>query len=41
MTYVIAEPCIATKDNSCVEDQLPEEWRHFTAIKAEYYARTT
>jgi NAD-dependent dihydropyrimidine dehydrogenase PreA subunit len=48
MTYVIAEPCIGTKDNSCVEvcpvdaifaeDQLPEEWQHFTRLNAEHYA---
>jgi NAD-dependent dihydropyrimidine dehydrogenase PreA subunit len=51
MTYVIAEPCIGTKDNSCVEvcpvdaifaeDQLPEEWLRFTQINAEYYAKST
>ena len=84
MTYVIAEPCIDVKDNSCVEvcpstastrpqepglptstrcyidpdecidcdacveacpvdaifaeDQLPDEWTHFTKINADYYA---
>jgi NAD-dependent dihydropyrimidine dehydrogenase PreA subunit len=47
VTYVIAEPCIGVKDNSCVEacpvdaifaeDQLPEEWQHITAINADYY----
>jgi NAD-dependent dihydropyrimidine dehydrogenase PreA subunit len=84
VAYVIAEPCIGTKDNSCVEvcpvdcihpardepgfdqveqlyidsvecidcdacmaacpvdaifaeDQLPESWRHFTALNAEYF----
>jgi ferredoxin len=85
MAYVIAEPCIGTKDNSCVEvcpvdcihptpdepdydkvemlyidpeecidcdacveacpvdacfaeDQLPEEWAHYTKLNADYYA---
>lgn len=47
MAYVIAEPCIGTKDNSCVdvcpvdaifaEDQLPTEWRHYTQINADHY----
>ena len=47
MTYVIAEPCIDVKDYTCVEvcpvdaifaeEQLPENWKHFTAINAEYY----
>jgi ferredoxin len=84
VTYVIAEPCIGTKDNSCVEvcpvdcihptpdepeydsvemlyidpeecidcdacveacpvdaifaeDQVPEEWRPFTARNADYF----
>jgi NAD-dependent dihydropyrimidine dehydrogenase PreA subunit len=84
VTYVIAEPCIGVKDNSCVEvcpvdcihptpdepgygkvdqlyidpeecidcdacveacpvdaifaeDQLPEEWRHFSQVNAAYY----
>ena len=87
MTYVIAEPCIGTKDLSCVEvcpvdcihpaqdepgfddeaqlyidpeecidcdacveacpvdacfaeDQLPEEWQHYTQINADYYKRS-
>jgi hypothetical protein len=48
MTYVIGEPCIGTKDLSCVEvwpvdaifaeDQLPEEWQHYIQINAEYYS---
>jgi ferredoxin len=85
VAYVIAEPCIGTKDNSCVEvcpvdcihptsdepgydqaeqlyidsaecidcdacveacpvdavfaeDQLPVQWRHFTARGAEYFS---
>ena len=84
VAYVIAEPCIGTKDNSCVEvcpvdcihptpdepgydlveqlyidpeecidcdacveacpvdaifgeDQVPEEWRRFTALNADYF----
>jgi len=84
VAYVIAEPCIGTKDNSCVEvcpvdcihptpdepgydeveqlyidpeecidcdacveacpvdaifaeDQIPEEWRRFTALNSEYF----
>ena len=84
MAYVIAEPCIGVKDNSCVEvcpvdcihptpdepgweavdqlyidpeecidcdacveacpvdaifaeDQVPEEWRHFTELNADYF----
>ncbi len=86
MTFVIAEPCIGTKDTSCVdvcpvdcihptkkdpdfatatmlyinpvecidcgacepvcpvnaifeEDEVPERWRHFTRINAEYYEK--
>jgi NAD-dependent dihydropyrimidine dehydrogenase PreA subunit len=86
MTYVIAEPCIGTKDTACVdvcpvdcihprkdepefeaaellyihpdecidcgacepacpvqaiftEDDLPEQWRHFTQINADWYAK--
>ena len=49
MTYVIAEPCIGTKDLSCIEvcpvdacfaeDQLPEEWTSYIQINAEYYGR--
>ena len=84
MTYVIAEPCIGTKDTACVdvcpvdcihprkdeaafetsellyihpdecidcgacepacpvqaiftEDDLPEQWKHFTQMNADYY----
>ncbi len=47
MTYVIAEPCIGVKDSSCVEvcpvdaifadDQVPDEWRHFTELNANYF----
>ena len=50
MTYVIAEPCIGTRDNSCVEacpvdaifaeDQLPEEWAAFKERNAEYYSQS-
>jgi NAD-dependent dihydropyrimidine dehydrogenase PreA subunit len=49
MTYVIAEPCIGTKDNSCVEvcpvdacfaeDQLPPEWEKYTQLNADYFAQ--
>jgi NAD-dependent dihydropyrimidine dehydrogenase PreA subunit len=49
MTYVIAEPCIGTKDLSCVEacpadacfaeDQLPDEWQQYIEINAQYYQR--
>ena len=45
--YVIAEPCITVKDNSCVEvcpvdaifteDQVPDEWERFTELNAAYY----
>ena len=48
MTYVIAEPCIGQKDNSCVEacpvdacfaeDQLPGEWQKYAEINTQYYA---
>ena len=47
MAYVIAEPCIGQKDNSCVEacpvdacfaeDQLPEEWSKYAQVNLEYY----
>jgi NAD-dependent dihydropyrimidine dehydrogenase PreA subunit len=47
MAYVIAEPCIDTKDNSCVEacpvdacfaeDQLPDEWSQYIQTNADYY----
>ena len=47
MAYVIAEPCIDTKDNSCVEvcpvdacfaeDQLPDEWSSYIQVNADYY----
>ena len=47
MAYVIAEPCIGTKDNSCVEacpvdacfaeDQLPDEWQRYAQVNAEYF----
>jgi ferredoxin len=49
MAYVIAEPCIGTKDNSCVEvcpvdacfaeDQLPDEWASFAQRNTDYYAK--
>jgi ferredoxin len=44
MTYVIAQPCIDTKDKSCIdvcpveaifpEDALPADWEAFTKINA-------
>jgi len=47
MAYVINEPCIGTKDVSCVgacpvdaitpEDQVPPEWRHYIQRNAAYY----
>jgi hypothetical protein len=45
MAYVIAEPWIDVKDNSCVEaclvgaeDQLPDEWWRFIKTNADYRA---
>lgn len=47
MAYVIAEPCIGSKDSSRVEvclvdtvfaqDQLPGEWKRFGVVNAEYH----
>jgi len=47
MAYMINEPCIGTKDNSCVEvcpvdaitpeEQVPEEWQRYIEINADYY----
>ncbi len=47
MAYVIAQPCIGVKDNSCVEvcpveaiffeDDLPEQWASFTLVNAEFF----
>jgi ferredoxin len=47
VAYVINEPCIGTKDASCVEacpvdaitaeDQVPDGWRHYIQINANYY----
>ena len=49
MAYVIAEPCIGTKDTACVDacpvdcihpkNDLPEKWAEFTAKNAAYYNR--
>ena len=49
MTYVIAEPCIRVKDNSCVEacpvdaifaeSQLPAKWLGCAQINADQYKR--
>ena len=51
MAYVIAEPCIGIKDNSCVEacpvdaitseDQVPEEWQRFIELNADFYRKQT
>jgi len=48
VAYVIAEPCIGTKDNSCVEvcpvdatfneADLPAEWEHFKERNSAYFA---
>jgi NAD-dependent dihydropyrimidine dehydrogenase PreA subunit len=48
---VIAEPCIGTKDLSCVEvcrvdacfaeDQLPDEWQKHIQLNSHYYAKQT
>jgi hypothetical protein len=47
VTYVIAEPRIGTKDNSCVaacpvdaccaEDQLPDEYERYAEVNAAYF----
>jgi NAD-dependent dihydropyrimidine dehydrogenase PreA subunit len=47
MAYVINEPCIGTKDNSCVEvcpvdaitpeDLVPPNWQHYIERNASYY----
>lgn len=47
MTYVITEPCIGTKDQSCVEvcpveaiypeDEVPEEMESYIAKNADYF----
>jgi len=47
MAYVIAEPCIGTKDTACVDacpvsaisalDDLPEKWQRFARINAAHY----
>jgi NAD-dependent dihydropyrimidine dehydrogenase PreA subunit len=49
VAYVINEPCIGVKDNSCVEvcpvdaitseDQVPPEWQRFIQINADHYRR--
>ena len=45
--YIIAEPCIGTKDTACVEvcpvqaifteETIPEKWKHFQQINADYF----
>ena len=47
MTHVIAQPCIDVKDKACVdvcpvdaifaEEDLPEEWKEFTKVNADYF----
>ena len=49
MAYVINEPCIGTKDTSCVEvcpvdaitpkDMVPPEWHAYIDRNAAYYRR--
>ena len=49
MAYVIAEPCIGTKDSACVDvcpvtaifalEDLPEKWTAYTKINADYYKK--
>jgi Fe-S-cluster-containing hydrogenase component 2 len=51
MAYVIAEPCIGVKDNSCVEacpvdaifpqDALPSEWIEYAQTNADYFGAAT
>jgi hypothetical protein len=38
MAYVIAEPCIGTKDNSCVE--VCPVWQKYTLLNLDYYTNT-
>ena len=47
MAYVIAEPCIGTKDVGCVDvcpveaifpqDEVPDKWKDYIDIDAQYY----
>ena len=47
MTYVITEPCIGTKDQSCVEvcpveaiypeDEVPDDMESYTTKAADYF----
>jgi len=49
MAYVIAEPCIGTKDHACVDacpvsaifalDDLPEKWKSYAERNAKYFGR--
>jgi hypothetical protein len=41
MAYVIAEPCIGTKDTAAIFalDDLPEKWTEFTKKNADYFGR--
>jgi len=50
VAYVITEPCIGVKDNSCVEacpvdaifpeDQVPPEWHDYIKRNAAHYKET-
>jgi NAD-dependent dihydropyrimidine dehydrogenase PreA subunit len=49
LAYVITEPCIGTKDNSCVEvcpvdaiypeDQVPHDFKKYIEINAAHFLR--
>lgn len=46
MAYTIAEPCIDVKDTACVDeaifenDALPEKWKHYAQINADYFKKS-
>ena len=47
LAYVVAEPCIGTKDNPCVEvcpvdaiypeDMVPHDWRNYIELNAAHF----
>ena len=49
MAYIITEPCIGTKDTSCVDvcpveaiyadSDIPEKWKNYIEINAEWYKK--
>ena len=51
MAYIIAEPCIGTKDKACVDvcpvaaifvlEDLPEQWANYTQINDDYFKPST